>query len=178
MKTTPKNPSDSPLATAGALVVIIVSTLLIGVVFAISGCRSHAKAASTVTATSGMSATSADTLRTQSLKQERGSETSRSSGREQTHIRIARDSAGRPTDIFVDKASAGESRKESAAAGSEVTETAGKHEGKTEAAVKADATKVLPAENDHHETARTVVTLVFFIMFAFLTISLTRRLWK
>lgn len=148
MKTTTKNPSDSPLATAGALAVIFAATLLIGVVFAISGCRSHAKAASTVTATSGMSATSADTLRTQSLKQERGSETSRSSGREQTHIRIARDSAGRPTDIFVDKASAGESRKESAAAGTTATVAEGSGTASACAESKEDTIGTLPAEKE------------------------------
>ena len=146
-----------------------------------AACRSNKTApAVTVekTATATLKATSADTLRTQSEASLTATATSVSGDRESTRIRIARDSAGRPTDIQVDRKSSGSRRTESSSMERKASEAAASREAAVRSVIKENAREAVPVVKENHGTARAAVAVVFFAIFALLGTSLALRAWK
>lgn len=168
MKTTPQTPttrhSESPFETLGALAIIFVVTLLIGLIFATTGCKSH-KATATVIKQSTATTTARDSFRSVAATQSVGVETTISGARELTRIHIDRDSDGRATDITVDKNSSGQNRTESKSAeASAAVATSGKN-ATSETASKEEAREVAPVKKEDNNTWPKIAALACLVLF-------------
>lgn len=115
------------------------------------GCRSR-KATATHTAelaaATAVNAASADTLRTHSGSSASATATTAYGAAEQTHIHLDRDSAGRLTDIKVDRRAAGGKRTDSKETESKVAEAAGTHNTKAVAATEGNSREVKPVTKE------------------------------
>ena len=115
------------------------------------GCRSR-KATSTHTAelaaATAVNAASADTLRTHSGSSASATATTAYGAAEQTHIHLDRDSAGRLTDIKVDRRAAGGKRTDSKETESKVAETVGTHKTIAVAATEGISREVKPVTKE------------------------------
>lgn len=182
MKTTPQTPTSSrsePLGqTLGALAIIIMATILIGMIFAATGCKSHKEASITKQTTATTTATARDMFRSVAATQSVGVETTTSGARELTRIHIDRDSDGRATDITVDKNSSGQNRTESKSAeASAAVSTSGKN-ATSETAIKEQTREVAPVKKESNTAAQLTVIGVFLALLAFIGISIYKKSTK